>query len=435
MKSLTRPLFVALLSFYFLASEAQEFKPLDEALKVERWIHKNRSEHKQGIAWPAVAGDTTVVTNLYSGISGIVLFYLELYHSTNNKSYLEEAEKGADYILGVSNGKKIGYDEVGLYTGEAGVCFMFNQVFAVTKKSKYKSAADQSLERLRSTAKTTGDRADWRYNDIVYGGAGIGLMLLNIETSEALNLAKQTGNELLAKAVPAQGGKKWFMDTAMVRQKYYMPNFSHGTAGVSYFLAKLYERTGNKEFLEGAMAGARHLTTIENDDAWVYHHDTEEGKGLYYLTWCHGPAGTARLYYLLYQITKDESWKARIIKASEAIMKCGIPAKPLPGFWNNVSMCCGSASIAFYFLDLHELFGEKAYLDFSMEVTKNLIRRGTREGDGMKWVQAEHRRRPEFLQAQTGYMQGAAGIGMWFLRLDAFQKKSRLFITLPDNPF
>jgi lantibiotic modifying enzyme len=410
-------------------------KPINEALKVERWLRQNRSGLKQGIAWPAVAGDTAVVTNLYSGTSGIVLFYLELYHSTNDKSYLEEAEKGADYILAVSNGKKIGYDEVGLYTGEAGVCFMFNQVFAVTKKSKYKLAAAQSLERLRGTAKTTGDRTDWRYNDIVYGGAGIGLMLLNIKTSEALNLAKQTGNELLAKALPAEGGEKWFMDSAMVRQSYYMPNFSHGTAGVSYFLAKLYQRTGKKEYLEGAMAGAHHLTSIENKDAWVYHHDKEEGKDLYYLSWCHGPAGTARLYYLLYQITKDESWKARIIKASEAIMHCGIPTKQLPGYWNNVSMCCGSASVASFFLDLHELFGEKAYLDFSMEITKNLIGRGTRDGDGMKWVQAEHRRRPEFLQAQTGYMQGAAGIGMWFLRLDAFQKKSRLLITLPDNPF
>jgi hypothetical protein len=51
------------------------------------------------------------------------------------------------------------------------------------------------------------------------------------------------------------------------------------------------------------------------------------------------------------------------------------------------------------------------------------------------WIQAEHRVRPDLLVAQTGYMQGAAGIGMLLLHLEAFEKGRGAEIILPDSPF
>lgn len=418
-----------------LAAVGQPLEPLKEALRAEKWIRSSRIVKSQGIAWPVVPGDTIITTNLYSGTTGIVLFYLELYHATSDKSFLAEAKGGADYIMAVGDKRKPGYEELGLYTGEAGVVYTLNKVFEVTHEKKYKDGADRSFERLTKAAKISGVVADWRFNDIVYGGAGIGLMLLQMSDKKGLPLAIQTGNGLLAHSLDAEGGKKWYMDTAMVRQQYYMPNFSHGTAGVGYYLARLYQESGKKEFLNGALAAANHLKSIVNTDAWIYHHDNEEGKGLYYLSWCHGPAGTARFYYLLYQLTGDESWKSRIKTAAGAMMTCGIPQKQLPGFWNNVSTCCGSASVASFFLDLYELFGDEQYLNFSREMTRSLLAKSTPEADGVKWIQAEHRRHPEFVQAQTGMMQGAAGIGLWLLRLNAFEKKTKRLVRLPDDPF
>lgn len=43
--------------------------------------------------------------------------------------------------------------------------------------------------------------------------------------------------------------------------------------------------------------------------------------------------------------------------------------------------------------------------------------------------------KPELLVAQTGYIQGAAGIGAWLLQLDAFERRRRSSITFPDSPF
>jgi len=426
-------LLLALIAFF--TAGAQSLDPLGEALKVEKWLRSFRVVRPEGLVWPVAPPDTTTTIELYSGTAGIVLFYLELFQATHNESFLAEARTGAGYIMAVADQRKPDYYQLGLYTGEAGILYTLNKVFEVTHFRKYRDGAQRSLQRLSAAAKITGDVADFRYNDIVYGGAGIGLELLQLENKQGLSLAIQTANGVLAHALPSSAGKQWYMDTAMVRQKYYMPNFSHGTSGVGYFLAKLYQQTGDKNFLDGAMAAADQLTSLENHDAWIYHHDAEDGKNLFYLSWCHGPAGTARFYYLLYQITKDESWKQRIRTAAAAMMTCGIPDKQLPGYWNNVSVCCGTASIAGFFLDLYGLFGDKEYLDFSYSMTRNLLERATPENEGLKWIQAEHRRYPDMLQAQTGMMQGAAGIGLWLLRLNAFEKKGKRLVRLPDDPF
>jgi hypothetical protein len=49
----------------------------------------------------------------------------------------------------------------------------------------------------------------------------------------------------------------------------------------------------------------------------------------------------------------------------------------------------------------------------------DLLARATEEHGGLSWVQAENRVQPDNLEAQVGYMQGAAGVGIALLHLDA----------------
>jgi hypothetical protein len=65
----------------------------------------------------------------------------------------------------------------------------------------------------------------------------------------------------------------------------------------------------------------------------------------------------------------------------------------------------------------------------------HLLKKASHGKKGLKWIQAEHRVRPDFLVAQTGLMQGAAGIGLWLLKLDAFEKEKKEKISFPDSPF
>ena len=75
-----------------------------------------------------------------------------------------------------------------------------------------------------------------------------------------------------------------------------------------------------------ALGGARYLQSIADieestDDSinhLIYHHQND-GEDLYYLSWCHGPVGTGRLFYLLSQITGDREWMAWFVGGGEGI--------------------------------------------------------------------------------------------------------------------
>ncbi|MGI8745636.1 MAG: lanthionine synthetase LanC family protein [Bryobacteraceae bacterium] len=253
--------------------------------------------------------------------------------------------------------------------------------------------------------------------------------------SNLLALASEAGRYLITRGVAEQGGIKWAPSDSWGQ---YMPNFSHGTAGVSYFLATLYQKTGDKRFLEASLAGAKYLLAVadtEGNSCKIFHHEPG-GKDLYYYGWCHGPPGTVRLFLRLYEVTQQEVWKQWMLKAANAVMASGIPAKQLPGFWNNVSLCCGTASVALFNLEMYRLTGDKKYWNFARVMADDLVRRATPVADGgYKWIQAENRVSPNQLIAQTGLMQGAAGIGIVLLEMDAAEHGTKLHLELPDDPF
>jgi lantibiotic modifying enzyme len=122
-------------------------------------------------------------------------------------------------------------------------------------------------------------------------------------------------------------------------------------------------------------------------------------------------------------------------KSARGISESGVPEKEVPGLWNNAGICCGLAGVGDFFLSLYRLTSEKSDLEFARRVAAALLQKGTIEGDKMKWIQAEHRTKPELLVAQTGLMQGAAGIGMFLLHLDALEQGKSKKINLPDSAF
>jgi lantibiotic modifying enzyme len=406
------------------------------ALDAARWIRSSAVKTEPGTAWPSDPRDPkSINASLYSGTAGIILFFLEVYRATGDKSYLTDAQSGADHLLARLANEK----EAGLYTGLAGIGFALQETYKAGGDSRYQRGARQCAELIRGRAIKKGGGVEWSdTTDIISGSAGIGLFMLyaarELKEPAYREIAAQAAKRLIELSKPEAGGLKWAMSPKFPRL---MPNFSHGTAGIAYFLATVYSETKALEFLKAAVSGARYLLSVaktEGDVCLIFHNEPD-GKELYYLGWCHGPAGTTRLFYRLYLITKDGNWIDEMIRAARGIMQSGIPETQAPGFWNNVSKCCGSAGVAEFFLSLYQITADRAYLDYSRRVTSHLLAKATNDRKGTSWVQAEHRVRPELLVAQTGFMQGAAGIGMWLLRLDGFERKKKPAITFPDSPF
>jgi lantibiotic modifying enzyme len=216
-----------------------------------------------------------------------------------------------------------------------------------------------------------------------------------------------------------------------------MPNFSHGTAGVAYFLATLAGETRDASFADAAVRGARYLQSIatptDGDGRRIFHNDPD-GRELFYLSWCHGPAGTARLFHRLGAVTGDRTWSGYVPRLAQGIIGSGVPQRS-PGFWNNISQCCGNCGVSDFFVSMFGLTGDAAHLAFARRVADDTLDRATRDGAGLKWVQAENRVSPNVVLAQTGLMQGAAGVGLAMLRLDGAIRGRRPAIVLPDSPF
>ncbi len=417
---------------------------LDAAVRAARWIHTARVETPEGLLWltgPERPEGLDTAPNLYSGSAGVVLFLLELARAAGDKAHREEAAAGADALIASLPGEiRIDRAENGLYTGVAGIGFTLFRVYQETGDDAYRKGALRCRDLIHAAAKPAGSGIQWgEVTDIIAGSAGTGLYLLymagNTDDPASRELAAKAGLRLAELGIPEGGGKKWRMDPELKRL---MPNFSHGTAGVAYFLAALHRETGRQELLDAALAGARYLQSVASatGDSCLIFHNEPDGKDLYYLGWCHGPVGTARLFVQLHRIDPKAGWLGWAHRGAKGILASGIPEKQTPGFWNNLGQCCGSAGVAEFFLDLGKLTGDGAYPAFARRVARDLLDRATATpGGGLKWTHAEHRVRPDYTYAQTGYMQGAAGIGMLLLRLDAEEKGREWRFRLPDSPF
>ena len=414
------------------AEAASASDHIDTAKRAERWIRAHRIESANGVAWPADPRDPkTVSTDLYNGYPGVIVLLLELHAATGERTFLDEAVQGARSLVHEIPASAEAAKNTGLYTGLAGIGFIIGETARASKNAELETATRKAFDIVKAAALPDA-------HDIISGKAGVGLYLLHgvdrFKDKSAMSAAVSAGEKLLEAGRPAAGGLKWQL--APTVQNLY-PNFSHGAAGVGYFLATLYGATREQRFLDGARAAARYLDAVahKQDGGWrVFHHEPG-GENLYYLSWCHGPAGTARLFYRLSQVTGEKSWLELVDRCAQGTLDMGVPEQRSEGFWNNISQCCGNCGVGEFFLDLNEITRKKQHLDVARRVASDTLKRATTEGDGLKWIQAEHRVRPELLIAQTGFMQGAAGVGTFFLHLDARERGRRPAVVFPDDPF
>lgn len=413
---------------------------LDVARQAGRWIARSAIVDDKGMRWPAdPANPVPPELDLYNGTPGVIPFWLELHAATGDAHAREYASVGADYLLGtLPTGKA---SSAGLYEGLAGIAWVLAMTHRATREKRHAEGAARAHAMIKAAAEPDGSGKGVRWadsTDIVSGGAGTGLYLLwaqrELRDPSSLDLAVRAGQALVVAAEPVGDGLRWKVNATIERN---YPNFAHGTGGVAYFLATLHQATGERVFLDAALAGVRYLnaiaTSTPNGGRMVFHSEPGNEK-LFYLSWCHGPSGLARLYHRLGAITGDKSYLASVEQLATATVDMKVPERS-PGFWNNISQCCGNCGVAEFFTSLYLARHDKRYLAFAERVAQDAIARGTADGDGMKWVQAENRTSPNAVLAQTGLMQGAAGVGLAMLHLDGALHGRKPAVLLPDNPF
>ena len=418
---------------------------LQAALQVHRWLESIQKTDERGHCyWPNTPadGDTTSV-DLYHGDLGVIRFYRSLYEVTGDKAHLASANSAMQRIVRLFEQGQI--RQPGLYTGIAGVGWELLELKRVTNDQYFTRQANACMQELKRRA--SDDPENSRLvdsTDVISGYAGIGLFLLKLyretEENDALELAVALGDRMIADGMKSKSNGKnllhWKINDRSTRE---YPNYSHGTAGNADFLVRLHMACAATEataqirdrdrFLAAAESGARYLRSIariENNTCRIFH-NSENGRELYYFGWCHGPAGTGRTFWHLFEATGDEAYQRLAIQSAQAIIRAQLINQQQSGFWNNAGQCCGLAGVAEFLAMTHEYTGDQELLEECRRLTAGILQKAERVDlgngqQGLRWTDAEHRVRPDLLKAQSGYMQGAAGIGCWMLRLHQLEK-------------
>ena len=425
-----------------------------------RWIRSTAQETAHGLGWlpepdhPERATTLTAPPTLYSGNAGIVLFLIELARATGNPTYLDEARRGADEIAAtwraVLDAKPlipIENAHLDFAMGLSGTAFTLAHAWQATGDAKYRDAAQEITRHIADAARPVGAGVTWTGSPTVgLGDGSIVLYLLwaarTFGDDSLIALAERAGEHMVETAIPDQrGGLRWAspsLESFGMPAGASMPNFELGTAGVAFILARLHAETDNARFLAVAREGAAHvqaLATVREDAALLYYREPDL-TDLYYLGYCHGPVGTARLFYELHRITGEREYLDWTERFARGVMASGVPEHQTPGLWNVVCQCCGTAGIIDLFTSLYVATGKDEYLAYSRRVADQTLSRATDfDGHGARWYQAWTRTQPWAVAAETGYMIGAAGVGSACLHLHLAAQGRYDAILFPDNSF
>jgi lantibiotic modifying enzyme len=401
--------------------------------------------------------------SVYHGSAGIGLFELELAMATGEEQYARNAEDAAN-LVAESVGVQIDAP-VAFATGWPGFAFALNEfsrsLGTAHQKSMWRSAASLAVEKLEAQSTSIGGGIGWiepmpfsditgfsgdrEIYDLSVGAAGAIVTLLHLDSDvseNALPLAKAAAERLLEVAVKTEDGWRWDLMNDLPFP-FLAPNFAHGGAGVGYVMAHVFDCTKEERFLDAAIQAARYTMSRASDvgDGCLVCHTEQQKPPHFYLGACHGPAGTGRLLLTLERLTGDGQWREQLQGLYRGLVAIGAPATRSWGWWENHSQCCGDAGLGDFALLAWEATNEQHWLDLAhacgevLADTSTLGPVGEQGSLGRWWVQAEHRARPEFLQVQTGYMQGAAGIGSFFVHLATAQSSNPVRIRFPDQYF
>ncbi|MPY53696.1 lanthionine synthetase [Streptomyces sp. K1PN6] len=378
---------------------------------------------------------------LYAGIAGLAPVLAEI------GQYRELSGRERTLATGIVtrlSSEANGRTEPSLYSGLAGDAMALKLLAPGKESIALRRLADLATPEGWKTTVEFEPGSDAPLNDIIMGTAGVVLTAVwaGGECAEAI---ATTGSEaLLRVADRTEAGLDWGIAPGT---QWRAPNYSHGTAGVAAALAVAGAALHREDFVEAAVKGAQHVLSVGSleDDGFVVPHtippSKREVEPVTY-TWCHGPAGTSHLFTALSHAGVAEVAGLDVgglrHRCLTSILTSGVPERLRPGFWDNDGRCCGTAGVGDVLLDAAQdcenredceaTARAEALLQAARRMGDALVERAVTDETGARWRFLEHRKDPPILPPGTAWMQGAAGIAAYLLRL------ARFIETGPDAP-
>jgi len=402
----------------------------DAAREALRWVTDAGVAADGGATWPeSRAPGAPLSDDLYFGTAGVLVALAEARLSgiadfddharaaaARLRSLACAGSRTGSFAAVAESGCKSGNPDLGLYTGLSGCMAALRMWASVSGDS---AAGETARAAMRSIAGIAASgRPVSADRDLLSGEAGVLLALIEIGDASVRPAASVIADRLIEEAQWVEGEPDWYPRAGAT---VFTPNFSHGAAGIAYALAAASTPLERPDLLEIALLAGRRLVRLGSrpDGTLAVPHsippagpDSPVAYG-----WCHGPTGTLRVFQLLDRLRPAQGWAGHAEACRRAVRTSGLPARLYPGFWDNLGQCCGTAGVGEMALDRYQETGDTQWLAWAVTLARDVLDRCIADESGIRWSHTEHRLNPPGLEPRLGWMQGAAGIACWLLRL------------------
>ncbi|MGQ8873820.1 lanthionine synthetase LanC family protein [Paenibacillus sp. TSA_86.1] len=241
--------------------------------------------------------------NFNFGWTGMVYGFHQLGQITQNKQYHQYARKVLEWIL---NHTPYVPDEtpVSLYFGYGAVPWALAQTAD--------ALGDESLLRVAESLAMEITRHDPVQTNISHGAAGLGLMLLEVHhlggCAELLTRADELGKTILEQEKRTEDGlSMWEVKDKSDKKSHHSFGFSHGIAGIGYFLLALAKLTGKDDYYSAVKRIVHTLerTGYEGKNGVRLWPASPEKPDALWVHWCNGSAGIARFLLTAAEVLQD----------------------------------------------------------------------------------------------------------------------------------
>ena len=400
---------------------------MDIARRAFDWIASVAIGADGGLGW---SEDGVLSDDLYSGTAGVLLGCAEAEAAGLGTAHVSAGARGRLLSLARQGRGVATMPDDGVFSGWAGVAVALRAWSDATGDPAAADGAAQVTRRIAGRV-TQAPPDPLRCTDVISGDAGLLLVLLADDAGPSVQAAHVLADRLADAAEPFPEGLHWRMTAAW---ESIMPGFSHGTAGAAYALAAAGRTLHRRDLVDVATRGAEAvLAAGDRPGGWAVPLaiPLRPGRPEVNYGWCHGPAGTARLFVVLNEIGPQPRWQHAIDASLQALRDSRLPARLYPGYWDNVARCCGTAGVGQFLLDCYQATGDPALLDWAGVLAADVVARAVTTPQGVSWSNTEHTRTPPDLPPEPGFMQGAAGIAGWLSRLHALRGSA---VTDPGSP-
>lgn len=359
---------------------------LQELRRISIILINSANKNNNEIYWSSKDyGQQRPSETIYSGTSGILLFFIELYKLSHDESYLKVIDQGKNWLIRYCLSEHS--SNATFYTGRLGVVYTLIQIYELTKDPEVYKAA---LKIAKCTLKENVTVA----SDLLIGYAGViqGLLFLCKYVNEDWvleNLNSQIEKLIYSSHLSFDEGVSWGRNQNVMKN---LCGFSHGVSGIAYILMELGNFFSNDSFYWLA----RQALIYENNQfrkdtlEWPdYRKNTKlfaskmDFKNLshsqvllkFYTPdsfnyWCHGAIGIGMSRLIAYSIFNSTVDFLDVERAIKAMQNSRIKSAH-----NNYSytLCHGLGGDVLFYLSANSVLNKPNYIILAREIIQKAL--------------------------------------------------------------